>query len=1029
MAVNELIIPNDLPFASVDDLEINHIFNNQSLDSYVNYSQNLEFDSLAILDDKYNNELDINELFTHYRHFNVPKSEYIFLDNFSLPINNSNIITLLNMNIRSIPRNIQTFTDTILNNISTKFDVLGFTEVRLDAHLAQLYEIPGYRMCSNSRNTHGGGVALYISDNHHSSVQEEFSFVETFIECIGVEVNIMNRSLFVCIYRPPSGNIKFFLDVMTEILSIAHDKKYQGIFVFGDFNLDLFRNNENSINDFINLMYSYALFPLITKPSRITETTATLIDHIWTSQLESNVGNYIIHSDISDHFPIFSQFKINSSKPDTRTHINKRIITPTALEQFNNELAHVNWNNVFTSSCPNYGYDIFYDEFNKLFEIHFPIRKTRINNKNVISPYITPALKSSIKEKNRLERLAKKWPLTYENFYKKYRNKLTATLRAAKNKYYKDKLKENQGNPKNQWNIISSILGRTNNVANKHLIELTPACDDTATAFNDHFLNTGTGGLYLNAAENDYMRYLGVSPNFSMYLIPVHHTEVENHLNALKPTASGYDDISPKILKHSSSIISIPLAHIINLSFKTGIFPDQLKKAKVIPMYKSGNRGDINNYRPISVLPAFSKIIEKVIATRLINYLENNKLLSEQQHGFRANRSTESAVLQFVSNVYKLLEQKLNVAGVFIDLSKAFDTLDHKILLNKMQHLGIRGLPLKLFQSYLSNRAQAVLCNMNYSSFNPIRRGVPQGSILGPLLFLIYINDITHASSKFKFIIYADDTNLLLAEQSINSLHSNLTSELKLIYNWIHINKLKLNISKTNYILFQNRSLKKQMPPLSLEGETIKQANQIKFLGVRIDENLNWRYHIEEVCLKLSKMCGILYKVRGNLTTEAMISIYYTLCYSRLIYCVAIWGSTWPSFLTRLIVMQNKILRCIFFMKKFDSTTAIFTENKLLQFESIHKYFSLLLIFKTVRNLGENKTFKFVETFCNTRRNNTDLDCPQFRTTLFKNSLICYGPQLFNSLPLDQKLLLKTSSIFSFKKEIRKYLLELQNSN
>ena len=504
--------------------------------------------------------------------------------------------------------------------------------------------------------------------------------------------------------------------------------------------------------------------------------------------------------------------------------------------------------------------------------------------------------------------------------------------------------------------------------------------------------------------------------------------EIENYLWTLKTDTPGYDDISPKIIKHTSTLLSTPLTHIINLTLKTGIFPDKLKKAKVIPIYKTGGRSDINNYRPISILPAFSKTFEKAIATRLTNYLEKNNLLSEYQHGFRANHSTESAILQFTNNVYKCLERKHYVVGVFIDLSKAFDSLNHHILLDKLKHIGIRGIPLQLFENYISNRSQSVYCNTKYSCSKTILTGVPQGSILGPLLFLVYIDDIINASSKLECTIYADDTNLLLADMDIHSLHSNLIIELNLINNWIKTNKLKLNIAKTNYILFQNRSIKNHMPTLVLEGNNLQCVPYTKFLGVHIDENLNWNCHINAVYLKLSRMCGILYKVRNYLTTEAMISIYYTLCYPHLIYCVSIWACTWPSFLNKLKVAQNKILRCIFFIGKFDSAAILFSEHKLLNFYNIHKCFLLLFMFKNIRNSSGSPVFKFIESSHGTRGSSTNLVCPKFRTTLFRNSIMYFGPQLWNSLPIDIKLLINTAGCLQFKRIIKNHFITLQSS-
>ena len=362
-------------------------------------------------------------------------------------------------------------------------------------------------------------------------------------------------------------------------------------------------------------------------------------------------------------------------------------------------------------------------------------------------------------------------------------------------------------------------------------------------------------------------------------------------------------------------MISYPLTHIINLSLKTGDFPDQLKIAKVIPLFKSGDRNCIDNYRPISILPAFSKVFEKIISSRLINYLEKNNLLTEHQHGFRGQRSTESAVLQFVNNVYRNLEDKLHVAGVFIDLSKAFDTLDHKILLHKLEYLRIRGVSLKLFGSYLHARKQTVYCNQNYSPLQSIVKGVPQGSVLGPLFFLMYINDFINASTKFKFLMYADDTTLLISDKNLHSLYRNLMSELQKVKFWVQANKLKMNISKTNLILFQNRSIKNSILPVFLDEEIIKQVSHAKFLGVIIDENLNWKTHIDKICLKISKLNGILYKIRHNLTSESMISIYYTLCYPHLIYCVPIWASTWPSFTKKLSIAQKNFSVYIFLEK------------------------------------------------------------------------------------------------------------------
>lgn len=320
-------------------------------------------------------------------------------------------------------------------------------------------------------------------------------------------------------------------------------------------------------------MYSFSLFQLITKPTRVTSTSATHIDHIWSTEIEGNIGNYVLQSDITDHFPTVSQFSFVHANPEPQ-FVYKRLVSATSMENFNIDLGLLNWNQVLNSTCCDEAYSLFYDEFYNPFKKHFPIQKSYLNKKNEISPYITPALQRSIKEKHRLERLAKNWPLTFGSAYRQYRNKLTSTLRTAKNLYSKNQFNENQGKPWKQWKTINSLLGRTGNL-NKPNIELKPSCIDPSVKFNEHFLKNNSESY----EDYNYKKYLKSTQNFSMYLAPTKITEVENVINSIHTNTPGYDDVSPKIVKNSSHLICTPLVHIINLSLKTGTFPDQLKKS------------------------------------------------------------------------------------------------------------------------------------------------------------------------------------------------------------------------------------------------------------------------------------------------------------------------------------------------------------------------------------------------------------------------------------------------------------------
>lgn len=927
---------------------------------------------------------------------------------------NNSITSIMTFNIRSIPKNFQQFMDEIMAAGSFYPEIIGLNEIRLHQEYTTLYEISGYNGYFNVRNVHGGGVAMFLKDDIISEKVPEFTVSLPHIETLSVATKQkFSRAIYICIYRPPNGKFSEFYESLQDILSeINTSHKYKSIFVLGDLNIDMLKPAANTI-DFINLMYSYSLFPTINRPTRVSEETASLIDHIWTTEIHKNSKNFIIETDITDHYPIVSQFAIFFPEQGKKL-VKKRVIHDDKMQNFILTMQSTDWTEILNCEYAQEAFDLFHAKFIHAFENQFPVRIISDRRKNAISPYITTSLKKCITEKNRLKALFKKWPITYGETYRKYRNKLVNILRAAKNQYYKDKLNEYMNDPKKQWSILNSLMGRTQSKSD--VIELNPPRENSAEAFNSHFSNINIGQTQ---SPTRHRRYLTLDIMHSLFMEPTSGTEITGIIFSIKSNSPGYDDIPSNLLKKISPYISSPLCHVFNLCLREGHFPDQMKLAKVLPIHKSGDKHLVSNYRPISILPSLGKIFETIINIRLSKYLEKNNLLADEQFGFRDNRSTEKAVLRFVQEVFKALEAKDYPIGIFIDLSKAFDSLNHEILFDKLVHLGIRGTCLKLFKSYLGNRKQFVQCNNEMSSVTTIRRGVPQGSILGPTLFLIYINDLTKASEKFHFTIYADDTTLLLKDTSLDGLHTALNSELNKIEKWVHDNDLKINTTKTKCVLFKNRSLQFKFPEIVINGEPISVVSCTKFLGLKIDENLNWKQHIDDVCGKLSKITGILYRTRYNLTADIMMSLYYSLFYSQLTYCISIWAGTWTTFLKPLQIAQDKFIRCINFMKKFQSTKEIYKSKKILNIKSIHNYFSILLIKKTFEH---GSPFERIHRDRQTRANDLDLIIPPFRTELFKNSIICSGPRNFNNLPADIKELITERNISTFKKKLKQHV-------
>ena len=341
-----------------------------------------------------------------------------------------------------------------------------------------------------------------------------------------------------------------------------------------------------------------------------------------------------------------------------------------------------------------------------------------------------------------------------------------------------------------------------------------------------------------------------------------------------------------------------------------------------------------NNYRPISLLCVLSKVFEKIMYNRVTAFLEMFQVLNINQYGFRKKSSTHMALLLFLDKVVQAIENGEYAVGIFLDFSKAFDTVDHTILLEKLDHYGIRGCALSWLTSYLSNRMQYVTYNGSTSKQQMIQCGVPQGSILGPLLFLIYINDLCIICKNTIPVLFADDTNLFSSGSDIASLQDGINDDLKIISEWLKVNKLSLNIKKTHYMCFTAKNKIRPSLSLQIDGETINEVDNTKFLGVIIDNKLNWKDHISYTCRKVARGIGVIIKARKVLRNESLKSLYYSFIYPYFIYCNQVWGSACKTNMKPLVVLQKKAIRIITGVHPMSPSEPLFSKLKLLNCEN-----------------------------------------------------------------------------------------------
>ena len=620
-----------------------------------------------------------------------------------------------------------------------------------------------------------------------------------------------------------------------------------------------------------------------------------------------------------------------------------------------------------------------------------------------------------------------------EQKYKKYKNKLTHIHRSAERQYYSDKLYQYKNDLKKTWNVLNEITKRKNNksIEETTIVHNGKSISDKseiANCFNNFFVNIGPSlaskiKSSSNKSFSDFMK-----PNIcnSFFLQPTCEEEIVNITSMFKSKKScGYDNVSMWLVKAVIQYIKVPLTHICNISLQSGLFPDKMKLAKVVPLFKSGDRKEISNYRPVSVLPQFSKILEKLYYKRLVKFVSDNNIIYGGQYGFQENLSTNLALMQLVEDLSYNIDIGNITTGVFIDLKKAFDTINHSILLKKLYVYGIRGIALDWINSYLSNRSQYVVYNGVNSESKFISCGVPQGSILGPLLFLLYINDLPNVSNKLKFILFADDTNVFFSSKDVDDINKTMKSELNMMSIWFKVNKLSLNLSKTNFMMFQN-NVHSVNCKIVVDGIEVSRVKSTKFLGVYIDEKLNWSVHVNDICKKISKNNGVLYKVKHILQSEYLYTLYCSLVLPYLNYACEIWGNNYESRLHNVIILQKKAIRIVAKAGYIDHTSPLFKRFNCLKFVDIVKLNTLLIVYKARNNILPYNIQNMFSPSTSVHSHNTrssskgNFSVKFCKTKLRSMSISIIGVKLWNQL--DSRFL-NATSLSSFRMNLKRFYI------
>lgn len=923
-----------------------------------------------------------------------------------------------------------------INSLDKRVDFFCISEHFLNDKSIHIFNLENYNIISyNTRNKKLRGGSLILG--HIERKVENIDFinklyrVEVFEVCC---IKDTSTGLYLCCcYRTPNvKNFELFMINMEKLLEYLFNRKS---IICGDFNVDLMVESKFR-TEFISLLACYNFRLLIDSPTFIRNNCASCLDNVITNLPDDYVVQCEVdHNGLADgHGALLGDFLleniIDNSNKNEYIVVNRRVFNSKNRLAFRQRILEIDWSVL--------GMNTFLKTFATIFRNCYRKREQKIKLKNRFKlKWMTKGIKTSSQMKrvlcvgstNKLEDSVQ----NYKNiFIKIYRR----VLSKAKKITITQTINRSCNLSKEVWKVINKS---TNKLKATHSETLLLKCDgklvvhplDVANVFVNQFNYKGILSDIKNLDPHIFLEQSTKRVQDDMVVAPVTPDEIAKIVNSMKNKKScGYDDVPIAVIKENLDILAEPLTIFYNECISEGIFPEQLKIAKIIPLHKKGSKTDPKNYRPISLLPILSKIFEKVIKSRLVVHLNLNKVLNLRQFGYQKNVGTGDAIYTLVEDIISKLNMKKRVAGIFLDLSSAFDTIDHKLLIAKLEHYGVRGKTLQLFSSYLSNRKMYVdISNMqsnsnskcNKSFMREILAGVPQGSILGPILFILFVNDlINYINSIFPdtpLTVFADDTNAIVEANNIQELSAKVNAVLTVFNSWFESNKLKINTEKTKVMLFSTTARNKDNMTIALNEVKIDLVNEVKFLGVYIDKYLNWKRELQAIDSYISSACYALRSLRDEIDIKHLKMVYYALIESRLRYSVQFWGNSFKYNCQRAFVLQKRAIRTMVRISQLESCRPHYINLKILTVPSLYV---LVLMANFKKYLHSFETDKERQLREKTRRKD-------FKNKIKpKLSIVQHSPQyqavrIFNMLPLDLKTVIYKSS---FKSKLKAFLLE-----
>lgn len=892
-------------------------------------------------------------------------------------------------------------------------DIIVLSEIWIYNSEINLYQLPGYQAMFQCRDDQrSGGIAVYIKSHLKTT---RLNLTMKTADCVLLEVKCSRfKFKLLAIYRLHEFSKAAFV---SELEPIIRDGIGEGnCYLTGDLNLDLNDSHLPCVEDYERYLAAHGFKNLVMEDTRVTTSSSTKIDHMFVRCSQPYPHDLkVIKARITDHSMLLMQ--IDCHIPKSNIEIEK---TFTHIDTLINSVKNTNWDFVLSKVCVNKAFDTFY-----LFikEKITEAEKTYYKKVEKVSqPWMTNHLLKKIHKKNKLYKKLEKRPydLNFREYVQTFRNNLTKEINETKNAFYRNKITSQRKNPKKMWSMINTHIGRAKARPEIELKadsgQLITCNIEKANKLNDYFnsVPVDLNKKIIKPTEPiPGINYNGVFSTEkelkSIYLRPVDDVEIAQYIKKLANGKSpGEDKITSNILKEIYPFVSAPLLHIANLIFTTAVFPTSLKTSLIIPIPKVPNATNPTQFRPVALLSAFSKLYEHLIKTRIMSFYKKTQFFSSNQFGFLPGKSTEGAIVNVMEKVFLSLNDGKKLSVLFLDISKAFDTLEHGRLEQLLENSGIRGNALKLIKSYLSNRKQKVNVHGSTSSEVGMSYGTVQGGVLGPVLFLIYINQLCKGKFKGQVTAYADDLALVYANSTWEENLAEMQEDINYIRIWFTESSLTLNVDKTK---FMNLKLKLGIEPsndlkyhkieclqkreytfLECKCPKISKTKEITYLGLTIDECLTWKNHIGKLTQLMKNYVRLFYYLRKMCERDICIQVFHALVHSRLTYGCIAWAGTYNERLKPLITTEKHFVRIIYKVRKTEHSFPLYKKMDLLPLKSFYIFKVLKLYYLRSGNTQTCETE-------NRTRQEIRINIPRPYTEFFKKTFLYIGPQWYNKLP------------------------------